>query len=125
MANIENIIATDMAATAFDTAAAESPSQDVTYTPPGGDEVTVTAIVLAEDIENTSDELGETKIRRRDIVISTDVVTSPQINASVTIADENWQVVSVSEAGFGKAVLSLVCGAPQSRHHETHKQRFT
>ena len=110
-----------MAATAFDTEAAESPSEETTYTPPGGEGVTVTVIVLPEDIENSNDEQGDTQIRTRRVIMDTSV-TTPELKAELTLESIQWKVTAIDGKGPNHAVLTVVSDTPTSRHHETHKR---
>lgn len=102
-------------------------SEEITYTPKGGSPKTINALVGALDTETEDDELGETNVKRRRIVILTDAtkgIASPKANDIVTIASEAWRVSSIDAQGFGKATLSIVMGETQSRHHEQHKKKF-
>jgi len=122
-ANIHDIMAADMAATAFDTDAAESPSEETTYTPPGGEGVTVTVIVLPEDIEAADDEQGATQIRRRRVIMDTGE-TTPEIRAELTLESIQWKVTAIDNKRPNHAVLTVVSDTPKSRHYESHKRKI-
>ena len=102
-------------------------SESITYTPKGGSPKTINALVGSIDTELEDDELGETKIKSRRIVILTDAAkgtASPKINDIVTITGNDWRVSSIDAEGFSKATLSIVFGETESKHHEQHKKKF-
>jgi len=103
-------------------------SEEITYTPKGGSPKTINALVGSIDTETEDDELGETKIKRRRIVILTDAakgIEAPKPGDLVTIADVAWRVSSIDAQGFGKATLSVALGETESKHHEQHKKRIS
>ena len=100
-------------------------SEEITYTPKGGPPKTINALVCPIETELEDDELGETNVKRRRIVILTDAtkgIAQPKINDLATINTDDWRVSSIDAEAFGKATLSVVLGETLSRHHEQHKK---
>lgn len=102
-------------------------AEEITYTPKGGSPKTINALVLSVDTETEDDELGETKVKRRRIVILTDAakgIASPKPGDIVTINSAAWRVSAIDAEGFGKATLSIVLGETESKHHEQHVRKI-
>jgi len=102
-------------------------SEEISYTPKGGDAKTINALVGPLDTEIEDDELGETKVKRRRIVILTDAargIAAPKINDLITLGTDIWRVSAIEAEGFGKATLSIVLGETESKHHEQYKRKI-
>jgi len=127
MTNMDAILAADLAVTLFDTSLAESPAQDVTYTPKGGVGVTVVGVLLAADTELTDDSDGTIKHVNREMIVQLDGdnAIDPAPADSVTIGSDTYQVAAVTGADASKAILSLVAIDVESRHNENFKKRET
>ena len=99
MANIHDIMAADLAATAFETSAGDSPAESVTYTPAGGEAVEgVPMIVVAatgDRIEMA--EVGETSVIEADVVIPCDEsgIAAPSVRDVIEWNDSTWAVVEI------------------------------
>jgi len=102
-------------------------SVSVTYTVKGGAGKAINAYAGPASTDSTMDDQGETKIRRRQLVILTDEtkgIASPGIEDTVELGGELWRVESIEREGNGKALLNLITGAVQAKHAETHKRKF-
>ena len=127
MANIDDILAADLAATAFDPDATESPVESVTYTPAGGEPVVRNVIMTPAEEVRDEDEDGMRKVKRRSATIRTDAETgivAPAIDDSINFDSLDWKVAAIEQAGSGIATLTIVTYDAVSKHHETHKRRL-
>ena len=100
MAGLRDILATDLAAALFDTAAADTPAATVTYTPSGGDGSDLTAIF--SEIEPARPQAvvdGESAIRAATCRITAAALTAasitPAAGDSITRSSVDWTVQAV------------------------------
>jgi len=111
VAKIDEILAADLDATAFDAEADESPSESVTYTPSGGAAATLNAVLEPVFADRTDSGDARHDAASRSIIIRTDAVggiPSPAVGDAVTVAAEGWVVDLVEWKGRGLAMLRLV-----------------
>ena len=86
----------------------------LTYTPAGGDAVSLTAIIGPEQTEEDSDLDGRTNRAVREVTITTDPdcdyggVAGPATNATVTIDDVEWAVEEILSQDANLVTLLLV-----------------
>lgn len=98
-------------------------SEEISYTQDGTPK-SINALVGSIDTEHEDDELGETKVKRRRVVILTDAtkgIALPKPGDLITLGTDIWRVSSIDAEGFGKATLSVVLGEVESKHHEQYK----
>ncbi len=123
MANMDSITAADLAATAFDTDSPVCPAEEVTYTAPGEEGVTIDAILLPEEKGEDTDGQGTEEIRRRSIIVQTAEISDPKIGGIITAGSDVWRIVSIGDKGNGRAVAEAVIDTDISRHDEDHYKR--
>ena len=99
----------------------------VSYTPKGGDAVTVTAAAGAETVTWIDREGQQTKRRELPLTISTDAagdyagVAEPALRATVTIGGELWNVEQITPLAGSFARLSLVRLEPAGRARAAYR----
>jgi hypothetical protein len=77
-------------------------AQEITYTPSGGDDKTINAVVMFDQREAEYSERGRTYTRFGQIIISddaTDGVADPGYDDTVTINSEAWAVFRIRKEG--------------------------
>ena len=121
--NIDSIAAADLAATAFDTDSSVCPAESGTYTAPGEDAATISAILLAEEKDEDCDDLGKAEVRRRSIIVQTAEVADPKIGGIITVGSDAWRIVGVGDIANGRALLETVIDTDISRHDGEHYKR--
>jgi len=107
MGTIQETLETDLG-TIF---AAGEITTEVSYTPAGGDPVSVQALLGPRRDEYRSDESGEFLVRERECTILTDAetgVAAPAREDTVTIGSTVWVVSQVIEVTDAYAQLLLV-----------------
>jgi len=107
MGTIQETLATDLG-TIF---GSQEITDEVTYTPSGGEPVTIQALLAPERDDYRNDEQAEYLVRNRECTILTDAdtgVAAPAREDTVTIGSTVWAVEQVIEIGPGWAQLLLV-----------------
>jgi len=101
----------------------------ITYTPAGGDDVSLTAVVGQEERGELEVEHGRRLRREREVTIATDPdgpyggVAAPALNDTVTIDSESWAVESISSKADGVATLLVVRFGDVERSQEGYRRR--
>ena len=119
---IREIMAADLAATAFDATAAETPVTAITWDP-AGDNISCNAIVGSKNISGDYAE-GEDHVTTCRVVVQTADIADPQVGKEFTVGSDTWMVVEVERSGYGLAVLQAAMKAPVARAHEGHTKRM-
>ena len=114
------IFADGLAASGWSMLAAQH-GQSATYTPVGGDGVSLTAILGDEEINEDDGPYGIEQMRRRSVFINTDPaaasggVAEPKLNDTITIGTEVWQIESASiESGLAELRVIIYASAQRS-----------
>ncbi len=119
---IQDIIAADLAATAFDDTDDATPVTAITWDP-DGDNITCNAIAGSVSISPDYDD-GENHALTRRLIVQTADVADPKVGVNVTIGSDTWEVVEVEQVGFGSAAVRVARSVPVARAHEGHKKRM-
>lgn len=98
--------------------------EPVTYTPDGGQGQSIIASVGPVEGEIQDDELGETKVKNRQITVALTEIAGPAINDIITVGSLDWLVTGLVSISSGVAVLDCRWNKEQSRHHEMHKRKI-
>ena len=122
MDTIHDIIAADLAATAFDTDLDETPATEITWDP-DDDNITCNAIVGSKEISPGYDD-GEDHVEMRMLTVLTADIADPQVGTEVVIGSDTWKVVAVPRSGFGSALVRMAKKAPVARAHQGHTKRM-
>jgi len=88
MANINTMIAADMAATAFDVDDAASPADTVSYTPVGGEAADVSAIIAGPEVIVENDDDGRFETAVINIAVRQSDVTTINYGDTITYDDK-------------------------------------
>ncbi len=107
MGTIQETLATDLGSIF----GSQEITTEVTYTPSGGDPVTVQALLAPQRDDYRPDEQAEYLVRERECTILTDAdtgVAAPGREDTVTIGTTVWVVSQVIEKGPASALLLLV-----------------
>ena len=123
MAGIGDILALDLAATAFDTTATETPAAAVTYTPVSGDASTPDAVVLVDSDDAVIGQDGEVRTRFATAYILKTDLTTPVAGDSLTHASEAWTVQSFFTVAPGLWEIRLARRDPVEKAREAHRLR--
>ena len=101
MANIDTILAADLAATVGKTDDAACPSDTVSYTVYGAEAADITALIHGETGDRETDGQGEGIIGSLDFEVSGSDVTRPTKGDTVTFNSRTYKVDRWSAAGGG------------------------
>lgn len=123
MAGIGDILALDLAATAFDTAATETPAAAVTYTPVTGAASTPDAVIVVDSEDAVTGPDGEVRTRFATAHIQKTDLTTPVKGDTLTHATEDWTVQSFFTPAPGLWELRLARRNIAERARESHRMR--
>ena len=120
MTTIHEIIAADLAATAFDDTADETPVVAITWDPDGAN---ISCNAIAGSVAITSDYGdGQDRVETRLVTVQTADVAESLIREEVVvvIGSDKWKVVEVERVGYGSAAVQVARKVPVARAHEGH-----
>jgi hypothetical protein len=109
MSELDDILAADLAATAFDADDPACPYDDASYLPAGG---AATAVKIAlepatSDQGIDSDATTERIYRRGWLLLSASAISEPAVNDQLTIDGATWGVIAVEQLTPAAARLLL------------------
>ncbi len=124
MTTIHDIIAADLAATAFDDTVDETPVTEITWDP-DGDNITCNAIVGSKSVDPEYDD-GEDHVETCPVTVLTADIAEAliQVGVVVVIGADTWKVVAVEKAGFGSARVRVAKKVAVARADAGFKKRM-
>ena len=118
-ANIHAIMAADLAATAFDAEATESPAIEIAYTPGGGSETDIVGVqVVPEGGQIDFDDAREVAVETMMLAIPADAasgITAPDRGDTLVIDEVGWGVERVESITAGVVAVIEVRKIQQTR----------
>lgn len=106
MANIDTILAADLEATAFNTDAAECPADTVSYTPAGGEAVSIPAVILQDQTIEETEPDGRGDRQFLQAAIATADVAAPAAGDSLTYNSRTFRVTEVAGSSAVRIVTA-------------------
>lgn len=103
--------------------------QPASYTPAGGEAVSLSGAVSDEQVQTEEDSAGRTSVRTCRFTISRDPdgehggVADPAINATVTIDGDAWEVRDITELDAVMATVLLVRVGRSERSRPGYRHR--
>ncbi len=121
---IRDIIAADLAATAFDDTADETPVVAITWDP-DDDNISCNAIVSSKNITPGYDN-GQDDVDTRRVVFQTADIAEAfvQVGKVLVFGAETYKVSQVERMGYGSAAVRVAKTTPVARAHEGHTKRM-
>lgn len=122
MTTIHDIIAADLAATAFDDTVDGTPVAAITWDP-DGDNISCNAIAGSISITPGYGD-GEDHAETRRLVVQTADVADPRVGIEVDIGSDTWKVVEIERVGNGSAAVRVAKSTPVARADIGHTKRM-
>ena len=82
--------------------------QPATYTPSGGDAVTIRAVLRLDAMESISDSGAPMRAQRAEVVLrASDLAAAPARGDAITIGGSTWRVADVLRDGQSAYILQI------------------